>query len=109
MPQNQDCHISLPGFGVFPTIFSSSLAVGERGKEEKKVFSGGTPAPPAEGQLPSCTTRERRARKRREKGFFGGTPAPPAEGLPPSCTTRERAAAFLYHPQEVFLPLLKGR
>ena len=36
----------------------SSLADSERAKEEKKSFSGDTPAPPVEGWLPSCTSRQ---------------------------------------------------
>ena len=49
------------GLGCPQSLISSSLADGERVKREKKGFSGDTPAPPAEGLLPSCTTRERRA------------------------------------------------
>ena len=46
--------------GVFPTLLSCSLALGERAKEEKKGFSGETPKPPTGGLQPSCTTRKRR-------------------------------------------------
>ena len=37
-------------------LLPSTLADGERAKREKKVFSGDTPTPPAEGLPPSCTT-----------------------------------------------------
>ena len=46
--------------GPHSRFLSSTLADGERGKGEKKGFSGDTPAPPAEGLPPSCTTRGRR-------------------------------------------------
>ena len=57
--QNPGCS-GLPagGWGVPNLSFLlTTLAFGERAKEEKKGFSGDTPAPPAEGLPPSCTTR----------------------------------------------------
>ena len=64
------------------TILPVSLADGECGKGEKKGFSGDTPAPPAEGLPPSCTTREQR---HHYDNAYGVQPQTPGKGLAAPC------------------------